>query len=424
MEDPDAGKKMMWNSAPPLTSHTPATTLISDRAYRLCMSPPLVDLFGRPVTGLRVSITNRCQLDCFYCHREGTEGAGEEMEVEDFEKIASTASRLGIKKVKITGGEPLIREDVVDIVRVFARHFEEVSLTTNGLLLADLAADLKKAGLKRANVSLDTLKPDVYSRITGYGGRDGVDAVMTGIKKAIRAGLTPVKVNTVLMKGINDTCWLNIARKVTSLGAKSQLVEFVHPAEKTNAPEYVSRHADMGDVIGTLEKMAVETYERPLHRRKTYVLDFGTHRGEVEVVQPMHNTVFCENCTRLRVTPDGKLKTCLLGGIETPLLSRSPGEEDIERAFRRALLSRYPYWGKKTGINLLLFSTAREKVGEDVIKMFVPPGTTAGDLLSFVKKTFPGMGDMLISVNREYADEKKELLDGDEVALFPPVGGG
>jgi cyclic pyranopterin phosphate synthase len=162
---------------------------------------PQTDTYQRPVLSLRISITNRCNIKCFYCHHDGIIPQEYEMETSEIERIARVAKNLGIKKIRLSGGEPLIRTDIIDIVsRISAMNFQDVSLTTNGTLLEDYSQKLKDAGLIRVNVSFDTLNPYTYKFITKS---NYLEKVKRGIKKAVEVGLYPVKVNMVVMKGLN-----------------------------------------------------------------------------------------------------------------------------------------------------------------------------------------------------------------------------
>ena len=160
----------------------------------------LKDRFGRPVTNLRISLTPRCNLDCIYCHAEGEVKPREELSLEEVREILKVAEKIGVRSVKFTGGEPLLRKDILDIVRAVPDGIES-SMTTNGTLLPGLARDLKEAGLARVNVSLDTLRHDRYRQITK---KDLLNRVLDGIGEALDAGLTPVKLNTVVLKGLNE----------------------------------------------------------------------------------------------------------------------------------------------------------------------------------------------------------------------------
>ena len=160
----------------------------------------LVDSFNRPVTNIRISLTPRCNLRCIYCHREGEVKSGNELTKEEIAEILRVAATFGIRSVKFTGGEPLLRKDIVDIVRSVPPGMES-SLTTNGTHLSEYARDLKAAGLKRVNVSIDSINPETYQKITGY---NDLGNVLAGVKVALEAGLTPIKINMVVLEGIND----------------------------------------------------------------------------------------------------------------------------------------------------------------------------------------------------------------------------
>ena len=160
----------------------------------------LRDSYGRPVTNLRISLTSRCNLSCIYCHAEGEKNPDTDMSTEEIIGIMNVAAKFGIRSIKFTGGEPLIRPDILDIIQAVPKGIES-SITTNGVLLAGMAEGLKKAGLRRVNVSLDSLNPGTYKRITGC---DRLGDVLAGIDAALMAGLTPVKLNMVVLSGIND----------------------------------------------------------------------------------------------------------------------------------------------------------------------------------------------------------------------------
>ncbi len=160
----------------------------------------LKDSFNRPVTNIRISLAKQCNLSCIYCHREGERSSKEQLSAADIAEILRVAAGFGVRSVKFTGGEPLLRPDLPDIIRSVPAGMES-SLTTNGTLLAGLARDLKAAGLKRVNVSLDSLDPETYKKITGI---DMLAEVLAGITAALEAGLTPVKINMVVLEGIND----------------------------------------------------------------------------------------------------------------------------------------------------------------------------------------------------------------------------
>ncbi|WP_175058786.1 GTP 3',8-cyclase MoaA [Thermococcus sp. 2319x1] len=304
----------------------------------------LVDRFGRPVTNLRISLTNECNLNCFYCHREGQTLSFQEMKPEEIERIVRIASQLGIKKVKLTGGEPTVRKDIVEIVRRIRPYVEDLSMTTNGTTMKLLAEPLKEAGLDRVNISLDTLDREKYKAITGF---DVLPQVLEGIEKAVRL-FYPVKLNMVVMKGLNDGEIWDMINYAAQKNAILQLIEIEVPREMESSWFFKKYFYPLKPLEEKFEEIAVEVKERRMHRRKKYFIPTDYGIAEVEVVRSMHNTIFCANCTRIRLTSTGHLKTCLLRrddlvDILTPIRDNASDEELIE-IFKKAILMREPYW--------------------------------------------------------------------------------
>jgi cyclic pyranopterin phosphate synthase len=293
------------------------------------MTETLKDSYGRPVTNLRISLTSRCNLSCIYCHAEGEKNPESEMSADEIIAIMQMAAKFGIRSIKFTGGEPLIRPDILQIVRAVPKGIE-ASITTNGILLADMAADLKAAGLRRVNVSLDSLNPGTYKKITG---NDRLGEVLAGIDAALKVGLTPVKLNMVVLAGINDNeidDFLAYVRNNHNLVL--QLIELMH----FNDCEY---HGDLNNLETNLAARSEQILTRRMHHRKKYCLD----GAEVEVVRPLHNTEFCAFCNRLRVTSDGKLKPCLLRTDNHVAIRGKKGAE-LEALFREAVARREPFF--------------------------------------------------------------------------------
>lgn len=305
----------------------------------------LYDRFGRPVTNLRISLTQECNFRCFFCHREGQRFlAKNEMTPEEIERIVRIASRLGIRKVKLTGGEPTVREDILEIVRRIKPYVIDLSMTTNGSRLKELAEPLARAGLDRVNVSLHSLKPDVYKRITGV---DMLETVLEGIEEAVKH-LSPVKLNMTVMKGLNDDEIWDMIDFSAKTGTILQLIELEAPREMTETAFFRKYFYPLRPVEKELEKRAVEIRERTMHRRRKYFIPTDYGIAEVEVVRAMHNTVFCANCTRLRVTSDGKFKTCLLRNDDLidflSAIRNGASDAELVDIFKRAVLEREPYW--------------------------------------------------------------------------------
>ncbi len=263
------------------------------------------------------------------------------MTPEEIQKTVNIAASFGIRKVKLTGGEPTLREDIPEIVKRIkdTPGVEEVSMTTNGLLLSAYAERLKEAGLARVNVSLDTLKPEKFKQITGL---DRLGDVLSGLEEASKTGLHPVKVNMVLLKGVNEDEIPDMIDFAKNKDFILQIIELESPDEDELYNRY---HVDLGIVEDLLQNMAEKTTVRRMHHRSKYHLRNG---GEVEIVKPMHNTEFCKYCNRIRVTSDGNLKPCLfrsdnLVGLLGAMRKGAP-EETLENLFLEAVKRREPYF--------------------------------------------------------------------------------
>ncbi|MHA1506805.1 MAG: GTP 3',8-cyclase MoaA [Candidatus Asgardarchaeia archaeon] len=309
------------------------------------MEKKLVDRYGREVYNLRISVTNSCNLNCIYCHREGHIPDENEMTVDEIERIVKIAADLGFYEVKITGGEPLVRRDIVEIVSRIASddRIKDLSMTTNGTLLYKYAEDLKEAGLNRINVTLDTLRQHVYNFITRTNSYS-IEEIKKGIKKAVEVGLNPVKINVVYLKGLTEDIW-EIFEFSKSVGAILQVIELI--PSNVNNEFYKNFHSSLNELEMKLESMAELTYFRTKNKRRVFKIDGGL----IETVRPMHNSDFCMNCHRLRVTSDGKLKPCLmrddnLVDIITPIRN---GVDDgtLRKIFYKAISLREPFFKPK-----------------------------------------------------------------------------
>jgi cyclic pyranopterin phosphate synthase len=289
----------------------------------------LKDNYDRTVTNLRVSLTSRCNLRCIYCHAEGEVNPSKEMSAEEIAEILQTAAHYDMKSVKFTGGEPTIRTDLVDIIKSVPEGMES-SLTTNGTLLAPIAHDLKEAGLSRVNISFDSMNRARYKEITG---KDCLDDVLEGVAAALDAGLTPIKLNMVVLKGINEDeveDFIGFVRDNRNLIL--QLIELMDFNNCTS-------HSNVGDLEKDLASRSRVIITRRMHHRKKYCLD----GAEVEVVRPLHNTEFCAHCNRLRVTSDGMLKPCLLRN-DNHIDIRGKHGIELEQAFIEAVNRREPFF--------------------------------------------------------------------------------
>jgi cyclic pyranopterin phosphate synthase len=312
----------------------------------------LHDKFGRAITDLRISITDRCNYKCVYC-RTGNEGAlYGDLPFDDYLRMARVLVGIGIKKVRLTGGEPLLRKGVVEFVRELAElpqglkpslfsggngsaeaePFQsseplDIALTTNGHMLAEMAQPLKDAGLTRVTVSMDAVDPDRFARITRV--PNGYDHVLAGIRAARRAGLWPLKVNCVLMRGFNEDQIIPFGMFAREEGVTVRFIEFMPLEEgRTWAPS----------TVVTLDEILARMAEyRPLveipHARsetaRRYRFEDGV--GEIGIIAPVSHP-FCGHCSRIRITSDGKIRTCLFSVWDHDLhaeMRRGASDEEL-----------------------------------------------------------------------------------------------
>ena len=302
------------------------------------MTEPL-DRFGRSMNYLRISVTDRCNLRCIYCMPpEGVPHIyhSEILSYEEIRAVVRAAAELGIKKIRLTGGEPLVRADFPHLVKMLSQieGIQELSLTTNGALLKDYAQALKQAGLSRVNVSLDTLRANRFQHITRLG---ELKDVLTGIEAAKEAGLLPIKINTVVMRGINDDEILDFARMTYKDGWHVRFIElmpFKGVAQPVPSVELQRRISS----LGRLEPCTSITGNGPaMHYR------LAGAKGTIGFISPLTEISFCSRCNRMRLTPDGKLRPCLLGDneidLKTPLRDNASMEE-LERLILKAVASK------------------------------------------------------------------------------------
>jgi cyclic pyranopterin phosphate synthase len=310
----------------------------------------LTDHCGRPLLNLRISITQRCNLRCDYCHKEGEEipscsrGTAEEMNVKEIIRVARIAADLGMTRIKLTGGEPLIRKDICEIVKGIAviPGLKDISMTTNGTLLGFQAKELHACGLKRVNISLPTLAPDIYHKLTN----GKIENVLEGVRAAVAAGLNPVKLNMVVLSSVNVDAVSEMMDFARQTGTILQLIE-LDPVN-VNDMYFSVYHKLLDDHEKMLRQKALKVETRRfMHNRRIYYLPDVT----VEVVHPSENGEFCAHCTRLRVTSDGKLKTCLMrnDNLIDVLTSMRRGASDgeLKALFILANQLREPYNQKK-----------------------------------------------------------------------------
>jgi len=281
----------------------------------------LIDRYDRRINYLRISITDHCNLNCLYCaplRGRSKLSRQEVLTYEEIQKIVEAAVSAGISKVRITGGEPLVRKDMVDLVRTVRKieGLKDVSVTTNGVLLREFAGPLFDAGVSRVNVSLDTLRPERFKRITGH---NLFFRVLSGIKRAEEVGLHPIKINTVVMRGVNEDEVEDLARLTLRKPYHVRFIE-VMPTKGCAFGVPASLFVPVGDILKRVKNMGSLSIEKVAH-------SFGPARlcslpgaaGRVGFIAPL-SWHFCDSCNRLRLTSDGKLRACLFSEEEIDLL--------------------------------------------------------------------------------------------------------
>jgi cyclic pyranopterin phosphate synthase len=300
------------------------------------------DKYERPILSLRITLTNRCNVNCLYCHHDGMVKSHEEMTADELYTICKIAKKIGVRKIRLSGGEPLLKKDIVEIVENIASlDFKDISMTTNGILLEKYAKDLKDAGLDRVNVSLDTLNREKFEFITK---KDYLEDAKNGILKAVEVGLYPVKINMVIMKDINQNEIDDMFEFCKKHDIVLQLIELIESENCDDDKFSEDYHYKLDDIEKELADIADDVREREfMQGRKKYYID----GGEIEVVKPVDNAKFCAKCSRLRITPDGKIKPCLLRNDNlVELISHvrnGESEEKLEEIFINGINKREPF---------------------------------------------------------------------------------
>ncbi len=302
----------------------------------------LTDRFGRTMTYLRVSVTDRCNHRCTYCApSEDKFTLKKREEILNFKEIVRVVRLMvgmGVKKVRLTGGEPLVRKDVDRLVGMLSElgGIEDLSMTTNATLLKRYARSLSQNGLNRINISLDTLDPDRFRMVSGGG---ELEPVLDGIDEALKEGLTPIKINTVVMRGLNED---ELAAILDFAAAKDLTVRFIEFMPMRDGVDWEALYIPIKEILKREEiKERVDTGAVPdKDSTAAYSLPLKSGRGKVGFISPMSNR-FCDGCNRLRLTSDGKLRSCLPADMDVDLRSalRSGGtDEELAALIRRAVL--------------------------------------------------------------------------------------
>ncbi|MDH4209085.1 MAG: GTP 3',8-cyclase MoaA [Anaerolineae bacterium] len=306
-----------------------------------------LDAWNRPISYLRVSVTDRCNLRCVYCMPpDGVPWVPHDaiLTYEEIGTVVRAAAEVGISKVRLTGGEPLVRLGIVDLVRLLSEipGIDDLALTSNGTLLSRYAVELSQAGLQRVNVSLDSLRPERYERIT-RGGQ--LEQVLEGIEAARHAGLDPIKVNTVVIRGVNDDEVVDLARRTMEEGWNLRFIELMPVGDgglvdeqwqdKVVTAEEI--RAEIESALGQLEPAKISAGNGPA----SYYRLPGAE-GTVGFITPISEH-FCYRCNRMRLTADGQLRPCLLSDEEIDLrtpLRRGAGVAEIKELLLRGVESK------------------------------------------------------------------------------------
>jgi cyclic pyranopterin phosphate synthase len=327
------------------------------------MSGPL-DSFGRSINYLRISITDRCNLRCIYCMpAEGVPqiSHSEILSYEEIQTVARAAVELGINKIRLSGGEPLVRAELTKLIRMLSQieGIQELSLTTNGKLLKKYVLELKQAGLSRVNVSLDTLKADKFRYITRLG---KLKDVLGGIEAAKKVGFDPVKINTVVMRGINDDETLDFAKMTYENGWHVRFIELMPFKDITDFVPSIELQQHIS-LLGKLEPCP-DSIGITGNGPATYYRLAGA-KGTIGFISPLSEPSFCSRCNRMRLTSDGKLRPCLLGEDEIDLkmpLRNNASVEELKRLILKAVASKPEHHHLKGG-NVKVVNRKMSQIG-------------------------------------------------------------
>jgi len=308
--------------------------------YRQNPHKSLQDSFGRKLTYLRISVTDRCNMRCDYCRPAAdayqAEPRNQLLSFEEIERIATVAADLGVTKIRITGGEPLVRKDLPDLIARLSRieGIDDLAMTSNATYLEKYAVALKEAGLHRINISLDTLNPLRFKKLTG----SDIQPVLNGIQAAKYAGFSPIKLNTVLMRGMNDDEVSNLIDFASDIGATIRFIELMPMKQGMTWKQHYISIEDILKRDDVLQHVNVSPMQTGNTAARYLPLKSGL--GDVGFIMPMSER-FCEGCNRLRLTSDGGLRSCLPADHQLNLrnLIRSGGtDDDIRDVFLRSAL--------------------------------------------------------------------------------------
>jgi cyclic pyranopterin phosphate synthase len=292
---------------------------------------PLTDRLGRVHTSLRISVTDRCNIRCFYCMPNENVQFRPRDEILSFEEITRfvrVVSQMGVHRLRLTGGEPLVRADLPRLVKMLADlpGIDDLALTTNGILLDEQAAELRSAGLQRLNISLDTLSEEVFQKISR---RSGLDRVLAGIAAAQRVGFTNIRLNAIAIQGLTEAEIIPLARFARDRGLELRFIEYM--------PLDAEQHWQAADVLDgeTIRRILEAEFGplipvgRPHASQPATDFEYADGRGRIGLIQPVSQS-FCGNCDRLRLTAEGQVRNCLFSAAEwdARAILRGEGTDD------------------------------------------------------------------------------------------------
>ncbi|MBC8233605.1 GTP 3',8-cyclase MoaA [bacterium] len=315
------------------------------------MKTQLIDNFNRKITSLRISVTDRCNFRCFYCmSKDGVEyyDRSEILAFEEIKRLSEIFVGLGVNKIRLTGGEPLIRRDITKLIQNLngIEGLKDLSLTTNGFMLKDLAQELYTAGLKRINISLDTLNPQKFAHLTQ---RDALHRVLEGLDVAEKCGFSPIKINVVAIRGFTEDEILDFARMAKTTTFIVRFIEFM-PLDMDDRWKKITfiPGEEIVDKINTAYPL--ESLEASPNSDAAKRYRFKDGLGEIGIVASVSEP-FCGNCNRLRLTADGKLRTCLFSLDEIDLklpMRNGASNEELKEVIIEAVRNKEPGHGIHT----------------------------------------------------------------------------
>jgi cyclic pyranopterin phosphate synthase len=299
------------------------------------LDSPIVDSFGRVHDSLRISVTDRCNIRCFYCMPENVKFLPQRdvLSFEEIHRVVSVSAKMGVKKIRLTGGEPLVRSQLSKLIQMIDAidGIEDIALTTNGILLAEQAKSLKEAGLNRLNVSLDSLDADMFEKVTR---RKGLDKVLSGISRAQEVGFQKIRVNAVSIKGLTESEIVPMARYAREHQLELRFIEFM-PLDGDDA--WNTKQVLTGESVQEIIEREVGKL-RPAKRldpqQPAVDFEYQDGRGRVGFINSVSKP-FCSNCNRMRMTAEGKFRNCLFSTVEWDLRELLRGEASDEELAQR-----------------------------------------------------------------------------------------